>query len=168
MKILAAVLIALLAALMLLGWISSSVATASQSQATIEAARAAQIASAAQASTAFGNTILIGLFVLFACLAAVLVAFLLRRISRLEAALRSELPPSQTASKWLSGPNAHWARSPSQLPAQSMPELIQTMLLMQLIQSQPRPLPPIAPQQPNSQQLAGQPAQPQLPTWGGW
>ncbi len=116
-----------------IGQISDNYADARQAQAAIEAARAAQIASAGQATTSF---MLSGLAVVLAFLVALLLTAVLWLAVRLNRAQQT----AQPAGRWLSGPNARWGRTDQQrLPSSGMDRalrLAEMQLLNRLINDQ--------------------------------
>lgn len=100
----------------LAGWMASSMAAANQAQATIEAARAAQVAAAGQAAQSVNNTILvIGILVIVA-VSALIIGYLLWRdrrrdqqVMQMILSLQSGVPRS--TGRWAPGPNAHFQKA---------------------------------------------------------
>lgn len=131
MIVFVAVVLAVLAFLIVGGWIAQNVATATQAAATLETARALN---SAQTANSFLTVAVIVLAILFA-IAAVLVAILYVRFRANESAAR------ESSGKWISGPGAKWGKTgagPAQISAgPDMNSLIALMLLERMNGSGP-------------------------------
>lgn len=99
--------------------ISQSYASAKQAQATIEASRAAQIASAGNLVT----LVTVALVIVAVLVAVVVIVWLL---------LRARSHPKR---QWVSGPNANWGQLPQPQANALLPALL-SMMLYQMMQSQ--------------------------------
>ena len=109
-------IIALILLFALAGWMASSMAAANQAQATIEAARAAQIAAAGQAAQSVNNTILVIGILVIVFVAAVVIGYLVWRdrrrdqqMMRLVLSLQAGAP--HNLGRWAPGPNAHFKKA---------------------------------------------------------
>ena len=129
MIIVIAIIVGVLAFLLIGGWITQNVATATQAAATLETARALN---SAQSANSFLTVAVIVLAILFA-IAAVLVAILYVRFKANESAAR------ESSGKWVSGPNANFGKisGPAKPPALDMNSLIALMLLERMNGSEP-------------------------------
>lgn len=133
--ILITVIIALVA-LTVTASIASSCATQRQAQATIEVARAAQIASAGQAVATTALVVLLGLVILAACAICGLLYLRARGLQR-QLAVESNWQPGggrRVNGQYLPG-GGHYA---SQLQQPDPIQAMLTLMVMQQIQQQPR------------------------------
>lgn len=134
------ILAAVVLIVMVLGWMMNSVAANTQAQAAVEAARAAQIASAAQLETARANSLLTVTLIVLLVLGVAVVGYLVYRLMRLQKMVQNTGVGPGAFGAWKPGPNAQFQRQQPipQLGSGDMMQTLMGMMAMQMMQQQMR------------------------------
>lgn len=132
------ILAAVVLIVMVLGWMMSSVASNTQAQAAVEAARAAQIASAAQLETARSNSLLTIMLIFGFIISAIVIGYLVYRVLRLQKMVQNSGVGPGAFGKWTPGPNAQFQRQQPvpQLGSGDVMQTLMGMMAMQMMQQQ--------------------------------